>query len=93
MTRTHGWCTRGKRLLAKAPYGHWRTMTFLAALRCDRVEAPCVIDGPINGASFLAYVEQILVPTLQPGDVVIIDNLASHKSQAVQNAIRAAASS
>jgi len=65
-------------------------MTFLAALRCDRVEAPCVIDGPINGASFLAYVEQILVPTLQPGDVVIIDNLASHKSQAVQNAIRAA---
>ena len=89
MTRTRGWCPIGKRLLAKAPYGHWRTMTFLAALRCDRVDAPCVIDGPINGASFLAYVEQILVPTLQPGDVVVVDNLASHKSQAVNNAIRA----
>ena len=89
MTRTHGWCARGERLLAKAPYGHWRTMTFLAALRCDRVDAPCVIDGPINGSSFLAYVEQILAPTLQPGDVVIIDNLASHKSRAVEKAIRA----
>jgi transposase len=89
MTRTHGWCTKGKRLLAKAPYGHWRTMTFLAALRCDRVDAPCVLDGPINGASFLAYVEQILVPTLQPGDFVIVDNLASHKSQAANKAIRA----
>ena len=89
MTRTHGWCARGERLLAKAPYGHWRTMTFLAALRCDRVDAPCVIDGPINGCSFLAYVEQILAPTLQPGDVVIIDNLASHKSRAVEKAIRA----
>jgi len=89
MMRTHGWCARGERLLAKAPYGHWRTMTFLAALRCDRVDAPCVIDGPINGSSFLAYVEQILAPTLQPGDVVIIDNLASHKSRAVEKAIRA----
>jgi len=64
-------------------------MTFLAALRCDRVDAPCIIDGPINGCSFLAYVEQILAPTLQPGDVVIIDNLASHKSRAVEKAIRA----
>lgn len=64
-------------------------MTFLAALRCDRVDAPCVLDGPINGTSFLAYVEQILVPTLQPGDIVIVDNLASHKSQATNKAIRA----
>jgi transposase len=90
MTRTHGRCARGKRLVAKVPHGHWRTLTFLAALRCDRIEAPCVIDGPINGRSFLAYVEQFLVPTLSPGDVVIMDNLGSHKGQAVRRAIRAA---
>jgi transposase len=65
-------------------------MTFLAALRVDRIDAPCVFDGPINGASFLAYVEQVLVPTLKPGDVVIIDNLGSHKGKAVRAAIRAA---
>lgn len=90
MTRTHGRCARGKRLIAKAPHGHWRTLTFLAALRRDRIEAPCVIDGPINGRSFLAYVEQFLVPTLSPGDIVILDNLGSHKGQAVRQAIRAA---
>ncbi len=90
MTRTHGWCARGNRLVAKAPHGHWRTLTFLAALRCDRIEAPCVIDGPINGRSFLAYVEQFLVPTLAPGDIVVMDNLGSHKGQAVRKAIRAA---
>jgi transposase len=90
MTRTHGRCARGARLVAKAPHGRWRTLTFLAALRCDRIEAPCVIDGPINGASFLAYVEQVLVPTLNPGDVVIMDNLGSHKRQAIRRAIRAA---
>jgi transposase len=89
MTRTHGRCRRGKRLVAKAPHGRWRTLTFLAALRCDRIEAPCVIDGPINGRSFLAYVEQLLVPTLAPGDIVIMDNLGSHKGQAVRKAIRA----
>ena len=89
MTRRHGRCARGKRLLAKAPFGKWRTLTFLAALRCDRLDAPCVIDGPINGKSFLAYVEQILVPTLKPGDVVVMDNLGSHKGQAVRRAIRA----
>ena len=65
-------------------------MTFLAALRRDRIAAPCVIDGPINGESFLAYVEQVLVPTLTPGDIVIIDNLGSHKGNAVRRAIRAA---
>ena len=64
MTRTHGRCARGERLVAKAPFGRWRTLTFLAALRCDGLTAPCVIDGPINGASFRAYVEQVLVPTL-----------------------------
>ena len=65
-------------------------MTFLAALRCDRIDAPCVFDGPINGQSFLAYVEQFLVPTLAPGDVVVMDNLGSHKGKAVRRAIRAA---
>ena len=90
MTRTHGRSPRGQRLVAKVPHGRWRTLTFLAALRRDRIEAPCVIDGPINGESFLAYVEQFLVPTLKPGDIVIIDNLGSHKGKAVRRAIRAA---
>jgi transposase len=90
MTRTHGRCARGKRLVAKVPHGRWRTLTFLAALRCDRILAPCVIDGPINGESFLAYIVQFLVPTLRPGDIVIIDNLGSHKAKAVRRAIRAA---
>ena len=88
MARTHGRAPRGQRLNGKVPHGHWRTMTFLAALRCDRIEAPCVFDGPINGRSFLAYVEQLLVPTLRPGDIVIMDNLGSHKSQAIRRAIR-----
>jgi len=90
MTRLRGWAPCGRKLLAKVPQGHWRTLTFLAALRCDRIDAPCVIDGPINGTSFLAYVEQILVPALRPGDIVIIDNLGSHKGKAVRRAIRAA---
>src|SRR6478609_8563522 len=64
MTRSHGRCARGARLVAKAPFGKWRTLTFLAALRCDRLTPPCVIDGPINGASFRAYVEQVLLPLL-----------------------------
>jgi transposase len=90
MTRLHGRCARGERLLAKAPFGKWHTLTFLAALRSDRIDAPCVIDGPINARSFLAYVEQILVPTLKPGDIVILDNLGSHKGRAVRRAIRQA---
>ncbi len=90
MTRTHGRSRVGARLVAKVPHGKWRTLTFLAALRHDRIDAPCVLDGPINGASFLAYVRQFLVPTLTPGDVVIMDNLGSHKGQAVRRAIRAA---
>ncbi|WP_260582715.1 IS630 family transposase [Sphingopyxis sp. PET50] len=90
MTRTHGRARRGERLHATAPFGKWRTLTFLAALRYDRIEAPCVLDGPINGQLFTAYVEQFLVPTLAPGDIVIMDNLGSHKGQAVRNAIRAA---
>jgi transposase len=90
MTRWHGRCARGSRLVAKVPHGRWRTLTFLAALRCDRIEAPCVIDGPINGISFLAYVEQSLLPTLRTGDIVIMDNLGSHKRQPVRQLIRAA---
>jgi transposase len=90
MTRTHGRALRGERLVAKVPHGRWRTLTFLAALRCDRIDAPCVINGPINGQSFLAYVEQILVPALRPGDIVIVDNLGSHKGKTVRKAIRAA---
>jgi transposase len=90
MTRTHGRCPRGARLVAKIPHGRWRTLTFLAALRCDAITAPCVVDGPINGATFLAYVEQVLVPALRPGDIVIMDNLGSHKGWAVRAAIRRA---
>ena len=89
MTRLYGWAPRGKRLVDKVPHGHWKTATFLAALRNDRIDAPCLFDGPINGERFLAYVEQFLVPTLNPGDVVILDNLGSHKGKAVRKAIRA----
>ncbi len=90
MARLRGWAKRGTRLVEPAPHGHWRTLTFIAALRHDRLEAPCVFDGPINGRRFLAYVEQCLVPVLKPGDVVIMDNLGSHKGEAVRRAIRAA---
>ena len=90
MTRRHGRSARGTRLVAKVPHGHWQTLTFLAALRCDKLTAPCVFDGPINGESFLAYVEQVLRPTLKAGDVVVMDNLGSHKSRAVRAAIRSA---
>jgi transposase len=90
MTRTHGRCARGERLVAKVPHGRWRTLTFLAAPRVDGIAAPGVIDGPINGEVFRAYVEQVLVPTLRPGDIVIIDNLGSHKGKGVRQAIHAA---
>jgi transposase len=90
MAPLRGWGPKGKRLRGFAPHGHWRAMTFLAALRCDRVCAPCVFDGPINGVSFRAWVEQQLVRTLKPGDIVVMDNLGSHKSKAVRKAINAA---
>jgi len=90
MTRLRGWAPCGRKLLAKVPQGRWRTLTFLAALRHDRIDAPAVIDGPINSDGFQAYVEQLLVPTLRPGDIVVIDNLGSHKGKAVRRAIRAA---
>jgi putative transposase len=88
MAALRGWAPVGERLKAKAPYGHWNTMTFIAALRHDRIEAPWLIDGPINGERFLIYVEKVLVPTLRPGDIVLADNLGSHKSKAVRTAIR-----
>jgi transposase len=90
MTPLRGWCQRGARLKAKAPFGRWKTMTFIAALRCDRIDAPCLFDGPINGEAFLAYVTTFLVPTLKTGDVVIMDNLGSHRGKLVRKAIRAA---
>ena len=90
MAPLRGWAPRRRRLHAKVPYGHWRTMTFLAALRCDRIDAPCVLDQPVNGRSFTDYVEQCLVPTLSPGDIVIINNLSSHKRPDVRKAIRSA---
>ena len=90
MTPRYGRCERGKRLIARAPFGHWKTTTFLAALRHDGLTAPCVFDGPINGAKFLAYVEQVLVPALSPGEIVMMDNLGSHKRAGVRKAIEAA---
>ncbi len=89
MTRTHGWWRRGEPLKAKVPHGHWRTTTFLAALRNDAITAPLVLDGPINGETFRAYVEQVLIPTLEPGDIVVMDNLGSHKGAEVQRLLRA----
>lgn len=88
MAPLRGWAQRGRRLRAKVPHGHWKTMTFLAALRCDRIEAPCVFDGPINGERFRLYVEKMLVPTLRASDIVIMDNLGSHRGKAIRHAIR-----
>ncbi len=84
MAPLRGWGPKGHRLRGFAPHGHWRTLTFLGALRCDQLTAPCVFDGPINGECFRAYVEQQLVPVLKPGDIVIMDNLGSHKSAALR---------
>ena len=80
MAPLRGWAPRGQRLIDHVPHGRWRTYTFVAALRCDRITAPCLIDGPINGETFRAYIEQFLLPTLSRGDIVIMDNLGSHKS-------------
>ncbi|MCL4767014.1 MAG: IS630 family transposase [Hyphomicrobiaceae bacterium] len=90
MTRRYGRCKRGQRLVAAVPHGHWKTTTFIGALRAEGLAAPAVFDGAINGESFLAYVEQVLVPTLRPGDIVILDNLRSHKVDGVQSAVEAA---
>ncbi len=90
MARRYGRAVRGQRLVASVPHGHWKTSTFLAALRQDKITAPCIIDGAINGETFRAYVEQFLAPTLEPGDIVIMDNLSSHKVAGVRQAIEAA---
>ena len=90
MASLRGWAPRGLRLAAKAPYGHWNTMTFVAALRCDRIDAPYLLEGPIDGENFQTYVEKVLLPTLHSGDIVIMDNLGSHKRKAVRQLIRAA---
>lgn len=90
MAPLRGWAPKGQRLKGFAPHGHWRTMTFLAGLRTEGIVAPYVFDGPINGVCFLAWIEQMLVPTLRPGDIVILDNLGSHKGKAVRNTIREA---
>jgi transposase len=90
MTRLYGRAPRGRRLLAQAPFGHWKTTTFVAALRRDGLTAPMVLDGPMTGEAFLAYVEQVLIPTLQSDDIVVMDNLPAHKTAAVRAAIAAA---
>ena len=90
MAPLRGWAPKGARLPVTAPFRSARTLTFVAALRHDRIEAPCVLDGPVNGESFRAWVERFLVPTLAPGDIVVLDNLGSHKGRAVRAAIRAA---
>ena len=90
MARLRGRAPRGERLVGKIPHGHWKTTTFVAGLRSTALTAPCVIDGPMNGNAFLAYVEQIQVPSLTPGDIVVLDNLSAHKVPGVREAIEAA---
>lgn len=90
MTRARGWRACGTPLIAKVPHGHWTTLTFIAGLRRGEIVAPCVFDGPINAAAFTAWVEQSLVPTLKNGDVVVLDNLGSHKGERAKRAVRAA---
>jgi transposase len=90
MVRLRGRCPRGERLIGHVPQGEWKTITFVAALRHNKMVAPMVLDGPINGASFVAYIEQCLAPTLKHGDIVVIDNLPAHKVPGVQEAIEAA---
>jgi transposase len=89
MARRYGRARRGARVVGAVPHGHWKTTTVIAALRHDGLSTPCVFDGAINGARFLAYVEQVLTPTLRPGDVVVLDNLGAHKVKGVRAAIEA----
>ena len=93
MARRYGWSPKGERLVDAAPHGHWKTTTFLAGLRSTGIIAPLVLDGPMTGQAFLAYVEQFLAPVLSPGDVVIMDNLAAHKVAGVREAITAVGAS
>lgn len=89
MARRCGRCAKGARLKAAVPHGHWKTTTFLAGLCHDRLIAPLVLDGPIDGESFRAYVEQMLAPALSPGQIVVMDNLSSHKVDGIRQAIEA----
>ncbi len=89
MARLRGRCRRGARLLTAVPWGHWKTTTFVAGLRLSGLTAPMVLDGAMNGAAFKAYTEQLLAPSLEPGDIVIMDNLSSHKVAGVREAITA----
>jgi len=93
MVRLYGRSERGTRLIDKTPHGHWKTSTFLAGLRHDGLVAPAVFDGAINAELFQDYVEQVLAPTLAPGDIVVMDNLSAHKKPAVRHAIEAAGAS
>jgi transposase len=93
MARTHGRAPRGERLRSPVPHGHWKTTTFVAGLRNCGMVAPMVLDGPINGVAFQAYVDQVLVPELRPGDIVVMDNLGSHKGAGIRAAIEAAGES
>ncbi len=93
MTRLYGWGPKGQRLVDAAPYGHWKTTTVVAGLRASGIIAPFVLDGPMTGEAFRAYVRQVLAPELEPGDAVVMDNLAAHKVAGVQEAIRAAGAS
>lgn len=89
MTRFYGRARKGQRCLSTVPFGHWKTTTFVAGLRLSGISAPLVLDGPMNGEAFLAYVRQILGPSLRKGDIVVMDNLPAHKTQEVQAAIKA----
>ena len=89
MARLRGRAPRGQRCRAPIPHGHWKTITFVVALRLCGLSAPMMLDGPMNGPAFLAYVEQVLVPTLRPGQIVVMDNLPAHKLQGVRAAIQA----
>ena len=93
MVRRYGWGPRGERLVDAAPQGHWRTTTFVAGLRSTGIIAPLVLDGPMTGATFRAYVEQFLSPALSPGDTVVLDNLAAHKVAGVREAVTAVGAS
>ncbi len=90
MVRTHGRCRRGQRLIGSSPWGHWKTTTFTAGLRCEGLVAPWVLDGPMNGEAFLVYVDKVLVPNLAAGDIVVVDNLPAHKVAGVRDLIEAA---
>lgn len=93
MVRHYGRSPRGERLVASVPHGHWKTLTFIAALRFDGMTAPYVIDGAMDGPTFIAYVEQVLTPTLKKGDIVFMDNLRTHKVDGVRQAIEAVGAS